>query len=310
MITLYSGENSYESWKEFIALKKEIAKDLSNELTIVNGDEISSISELFASSEMATFFTSNTVVFVKRLFKNRSKNLLESVTKYIEKNPNTNLIMWEEGEPDKRLKLYKTINKIAEVKQYKNLKSHQLIFWVRDQIESNDLKISDQLIDKFISRVGTDQFVLDNEISKLSNYLKSENKKEVDEKDIKKINTHNPEDSVWEFMDSLTIGNKAKSLLILENLVNDISEYQIFLGLITRQLKLLMMVKLVSNSTNDVAKTIGEHPFVVRKLVSSISKYNIKRIKIAFERLLNLDKMIKTGMIEPKLGLDLFVITF
>jgi DNA polymerase-3 subunit delta len=259
---------------------------------------------------MATFFTSNTVVFVKRLFKNRSKNLLESVTKYIEKNPNTNLIMWEEGEPDKRLKLYKTINKIAEVKQYKNLKSHQLIFWVRDQIESNDLKISDQLIDKFISRVGTDQFVLDNEISKLSNYLKSENKKEVDEKDIKKINTHNPEDSVWEFMDSLTIGNKAKSLLILENLVNDISEYQIFLGLITRQLKLLMMVKLVSNSTNDVAKTIGEHPFVVRKLVSSISKYNIKRIKIAFERLLNLDKMIKTGMIEPKLGLDLFVITF
>jgi DNA polymerase-3 subunit delta len=56
-----------------------------------------------------------------------------------------------------------------------------------------------------------------------------------------------------------------------------------------------------------LAKELKLHPFVVQKLLRQIGGFPIERIKKSFALLADLDTQSKSGQIDPKLALDMFV---
>lgn len=311
MIKFIFGENSYESWKVLEKIKNDLKKSNGSEIKIIDGDEVKSIGEIFESSESFSMFSNSpSMIILKRLFANRAKSLQELVLEHIKKNPDIELIIFEDSKVDKRSKLYKYLNKSSEVYESKLLKPNELAFWLRREVEENKLKINDSDIELLISRVGYDQFIISSELQKIKNYLQSSKQDYITKEVIIEMTPYNPEESVWDFIDLLTKGEKGKSLIILETLLEEVGDYQMILGLIVRQLKIIYLILNSHSYGRDTASEIGEHPFVVSKIQRFINKFSKSSIEKSFQRLLNLDRMIKTGEIDAKLGLDLFVLSF
>lgn len=310
MIKFLYGKNVYDSWNSYVGEKELYAKNLDVEVKLIHGDEVRSLSELLSSSDSFGLFSKKTIIFVKRLFRNKSKKILEELCDYISGGRDLDIVFWEDGEVDRRTKLFKTLQKIAECKEFNSPKPGELVFWTRKKLEEKGLKATDRVINTLISRVGIEQNSLQNEINKLALFLLADNRSEITIKDIEEICILSLEENIWEFIDKLTSESKGRALVQLETLLSGVEDYQILIGLIVRQLKLIYLVSLMGTSTSQqIAQRVKERPFVISKIQSLVRNINTTKISKAFERLINLDRMVKNSQIDPILGLDLFVLS-
>ena len=61
-------------------------------------------------------------------------------------------------------------------------------------------------------------------------------------------------------------------------------------------------------SQQDIASTLGVHIYPVKLAIQAGMKYNMKLVLDYLNKLSDLDINIKTGQIEPILGLELFIL--
>lgn len=310
MITFLYGENSYQSYSH---LNLQISKSRKDgyRITVINADDSQNISEIFNTTQAMSFFSQKDLLVIKRLFKNKSKKLIEEVTTYLPQVAKTSdIIIWEEGEADKRTKLFKTIYKEGECIEYKNLKEGDLVKWIVKEFDKSGIKIKNELASYMIERQGNNQFLLHTEIDKLINYTKSLNLKDISKEIVDEMVGISKEESIWELIDKITMRDRKSSLLILENLVNDIGSYSLTLGMIARQLRIMYMINLKRDMPQSMmASELKIHPFVLRKTYRSALEMGSDKISKAYEKLIGLEKKIKTSLIDPKLGLDLFILS-
>ncbi len=59
----------------------------------------------------------------------------------------------------------------------------------------------------------------------------------------------------------------------------------------------------------QASKTLGLHPFVVKKTLPIAQNFSMEELKNSYQKLLELDYQIKTGKIDPKIGIEMFVTT-
>lgn len=310
MIYLLAGKNSYLSWKELNKLKKEILKEDSLiNIETINGDEVGDISEITKFFEMGNLFSSKSVVIVKRFFQNKSKNLKNDLARYLDET--TDIIFWEEKDVDKRTVLYKFINKKGVYKEFKELDFVRLRRWIEDNLKNEGIEIETSALDKLLFRVSTDQFIIESELRKLTAYLKATNRNTLTQDDIKEMIPITKEESIWDFIDSLADKDKNRALILLESILKGPSDYPLVLALIVRQLRILYLINHYKNTPlGDLAKMMGIHIFVLRKASTMASALGKQKVLLAYEKLLSLDIKVKSGEMDPKLGLDLFVLSF
>jgi len=312
MIYFLYGENSYLSLKKLHELRDaSLGANPMINISNIEGDEVVSINDILASSQMSSFFSDEQLIIIKRFFKNKSKKLQECLALELKNHTNDNIIFWDDSSVDKRSRLFKELKRVAKIYEYKELNIFKLKEWLLNLFTKENIEISQNLIDKCINMIGTNQFLLSQEVNKLILFLQSKNKKVVDINDIKEVIILSKEESIWELMDNLSFGNNKKALLILERLLTAQSDFPLILSLILRQLRILYLVKIhQERSSLEIAKVINLHPFIVTKYCKAAKRLSIIKIKRAFEKLLNLDFQIKQGIIEAKLGLDLFILSF
>jgi DNA polymerase-3 subunit delta len=311
MIYLLHGKNSFESFIEMKRLRDSlISKESMLNVSSVEGDDIKSLDEIFSQSSMSSFFSTKSLLVVKRFFKNKSKNLKSQVAEIL-KSIDYDVIFWEEGDCDKRISLYKNIKKIGKVTEFPEKKFHELANWLSAEASNESITLDKKDAEKMVDRLGLDQNILYQELIKLITFVKANERDVIDYEDIRLVTAYQKEESIWDFVDSIAAQNKNKALIILENIFSELQDYPVILGLIVRQLRILFLAKkFQSSSQSEFASIASIHPFVAKKALVAVRMVSIDSINKAYERLLSLDYKVKKGIIDPKLGLDLFVLSF
>ena len=80
--------------------------------------------------------------------------------------------------------------------------------------------------------------------------------------------------------------------------------------MITRQFRLLIQVKELQEKglpAPEMAKAIGQHPFVVDKVGQQTRNFTLDQLERIYAHLLDLDVAIKTGEMGDGLALDVLV---
>ncbi len=309
MILLLNGDNLYELNK---ALKELISEYKNKNYSIenVDGGTVSSLSEAFGSVDAMSFFSEAKILVVKRFFSNRKTSLLNEASEYLSLNKDKDIIFWEDKKADKRTKLYKMLTKIGVVREYsvKNLPS--LKAWILEESKKENIKISSTTLDEFIFKVGNDQQVLNNELSKLINFALVEGRDEIRSEDLE-IVSESREASIWEFIDAIVDRKYAKSLSLLDKIVKDKTDYVKNLGMAVRQLRILALADyLIKNGQSNRISELGVPPFAVERLKGQLRSFNSEKIKALYSKLVNLDLSVKEGKIDEKLGLTLYILSF
>jgi DNA polymerase-3 subunit delta len=297
MITLFTGPNSY-AIAEAIRTRTR-AFDGEVERLDAADLEPRHLPDLFMG---ATLFASKRLIVLREA--SAQKTLWTDLEQWIERVPPETEILLVDQRPDKRTKTYKQLQKHATISEHGDLNEAELASWLQVQARSRETELAPDVLRYFIGCVGRDQWRLMSEFDKL--LLSGE---PITKQLIQDITEPYPEATAFELLEAVFSGSTARVHELL-SLVREREDPYQFFGLLSSQvLSLLAIVNAGTRRPDDIARDVGVHPFVVRKLGSVARSRGKKSIERLVEKLARADERIKTTGIDPWRQLEITLLS-
>ena len=160
---------------------------------------------------------------------------------YLKRPSETSVVIFVADEFDKRRKVTKLLFEKAVAVEFSELTDVELMKWARDKIKDAGSEIDDRSLRLLVSLVGPDVRRLTIEIAKLSTAALPE--KVIGSELIEMLVANSREISNFDLTDSLFAGRKNDALRILNKILNDGAEPVMLLGLISYNVRRLLMAK-------------------------------------------------------------------
>jgi len=311
MIYFYHGKDVYSISNE---TKKIVSNFNSKSVDIerIEGEEIGSIDYFKNFLQSQGLFSSEKLIIIKNiLLNNKSNNLKAEVAEVVKKLPSgVTIIFTEEGSPDKRGKLYKTLHQIAKVKEFPELNPAELEGWIRAEVENKKFKIKNIAVKDLAFSIGNDLYLLKGEIEKLILYAKSQKVDQIDESHVFEMVESIDDPQIFPFIEAVAKKDVGRSFKELKKFTNSKEGEHYLLSMIIYQFRTLLMVKDLQERgmrTNEIAKEARLHPFVVQKSIQVVNKYSKLDLIKKYFLLHQTDFKMKSGELDPKIAIDLLV---
>ena len=173
-------------------------------------------SDIIDFAETIPFFAEHRLIRVKD--SGFFKGSCELLPDYIKNIPEHAVIVFSEGEVDKRSRLFKAVRSAGYVSEFTAQKEDTLLKWGAGLLKQGGLKISRPDMSYLLSRTGTDMSHIMLEIDKLVNYCSGQTA--VTRQDIDAITGTQLENRIFEMIDAMTDGNQAKALSLYGDLLS------------------------------------------------------------------------------------------
>ena len=210
---------------------------------------------------------------------------------------------------DERKAITKFLKSHSTVEECKTLKDQDLRSWVKRQLGKNDITIDTDALNELLKRVENNTEVLVNETQKLILY--SEGRHKVDIDTIKKVITKNVEDNVYEITNMLLENNRGKALEIYYDLVMHSEDPLRILGILVNKYREILHTKLLLKEGRDktqIAKYFNATSGRAYYIMKNARGVSMDLVQKHLETLEDMDYKIKTGQIDKKVGLELFIL--
>ena len=220
-------------------------------------------------------------------------------------NEESMIILSFVGDIDNRKSLVKTIKGYAKIYELSDIEKNEWNIIAKKMFNSLGVKISDDCISYFVSRINNDLGLMTREIEKLALYSKNINKE-----DIEMLVSRPLEENSFMMVDAI-INNDLNTLLSIYNdlkLQNE--EPTRILSMLTNQLSLQYQVASLasSHSEKEIASMLNIHPYRTKLMLQKMRKINNNDIMYIIDKMAQLDLQIKTGEIDKYQGIELFFI--
>jgi len=315
MVYLIYGEDTFRSRLKLEAIKEKY-RAASGDMNLIelSGEGIS-WPELQNQISAAPFLANKRLVIIKFISK-APADVREKLVEYLEKVPASTVLFFYEIKLDLRMNLFKKLCSYQKnCEEFQLLEPLQAKRWAEKRFKDNGLAIERPALDRLIELVGIDLWRMSNEIEKIICYKFGDNKDigRVTIGDIDLLTNALPQANVFHLIDALHGRKLNQALSVLEDLMLVGEEELRLLGLIVSQFRNLLIVadlkdKFPAWNNFTIAKESGLKPFVVSKLLSQLRLLDKIWLKKSYQNLADVDWQIKTGAIEPHLGLNLLVL--
>lgn len=319
MLIFFYGEDEFRSRQKIKEIRKKyLASDKSGSgLSLFDLSEKKNVQDIISACEMANLLSPKRLLVVEGLIENalvdeqrELLNFLEKRGEKILEDQDLVIVFWEKGEPRKNNALFKFLEKKSKRQKFEKLSGIKLNAWIMKRISeiNQRAKISKEALEKLVIFWGSDTRVLSNELEKLANYAGQEM---ISKEDVEALAKGSFSGTIFSTMDALTSGKKSEALaLIHRHLERGEDPFYIFSMLLYQFRNLLKVAGAFSEGmTNqyELAKALKIHPFVAGKSLSQIRNFSLPRLKSIYQKLGELDFLVKTGKMEMKLAIDKFV---
>ena len=308
MIYLFYGQENYTKERK----KKKIKKDFGEMVDGINYLKLSdtTINELIPSIETPAFGYPKKLIIAKNtnLFKKSKKNddeenessskdNKELISFFENYKPNDDVDLLFVEESVNKNKLYKTLEKIAEIKEFSLKKDSEV---AKELIKiANMYKVKLDLTNSsyIVSNCGTDMQNLLNEIRKLIEYVGTGGTitKEV----IDKLVIRKPEAVVFDLTDYLGTKNVKAAINCYRDLLSQNVADQIIIVMIYRHIRNLYIYKL--SKPEDVVKNLNLKPnqtFLPKIYARQAKLFTIEELKQILYELIYIDESSKNGNLD------------
>lgn len=265
--------------------------------------------ELIDLSETLPFFKEKRMILVENsgFFKNSCDDLAE----YMSQVPESTCFVFVEEEVDKRSKLFKAASRAGSVVEFETPKEDMLVRWILGRIQREGKKITQSVMQLFLSKTGSDMENIDKELEKLICYTLD--KTEIAAADVEAICTGQTENKIFEMIDAISAKNQKKALDLYYDLLALKEAPMRILFLIARQFQNLLLIKSMSAKgypAVSIAKTAGMPSFAVQKNLRQAGAFKINQLKEAIEDCGQAEEDVKTGRMADQLAVELLIVKY
>lgn len=316
MYLFFYGPNHYAIDKKLSAVREKflISDPSGINFCQIQGENLDW--NKFSSESMAAPFLANKrLVIVKNfLIENKDSELKKKISETIDRLPETTVLIFvEQGTPDRRIGLFKKLNKPKTFQFFDFLDAPTFAIWVKDMVEKSGEKISHEACAKLSLYLENDQTRGEKEIEKLCLFAHSRKSREISPEDIELLVKANNSINIFDFIEAIAKKEKRKAFLALKKLKEaDQNEIYIF-SMIIYQFRTLLIIRDFLDRgmfPKEIAQKTRLHPFVISKSQNLLRDYSKEKLKNYIKALKLADCKIKSGKVEADLCLDLVVNNF
>ena len=307
MIYFIYGKDSYRSKKkleEIIEGYKKVHKSGLN-LIYIDAKNVS-FKDFYSSFKITPMFAEKKLIILTNVFDSTKfqEELFENI-KNIEELKDI-VIIYETEAADKRIKLFKSLEKNVKCQEFDDLQPAQLKKWTLLEFEKNKVAINSDALDLLIGFVGNDLWQMTNEINKLANYKSGS---VVKKQDVELLVKPNIENDIFKTIDALASKNKKLALSLLYKHLDNGDFPLYLLTMFAYQFKNFLIIKELQGNHpyGAIVKKSGLHPFVVQKSFYLCNQFSMPELKKIYQKIFQADLDIKTGKIEAETALDLLL---
>lgn len=310
LIYLYHGASEYILRKEINKLLEKLKVD---EYNIVKYDLMdSNFVDVIEELQTISFFQSQKVVLLSSILELYKLDQYdqERFISYLEKpNPDTVLIMYSSQiNDDENLPVTKALKLYAKIVKMQNIDKKELPNIIKKSFHDDDYQINDQAITELIERTNGDYQAIEQEITKLKLYAYDQ--KVITVQAIRLLVSKNLDDNIFELSSAIINKERTKAIQIYYDLLVSNVQPTMIVGYLSNRVRDLIHASLLisENYSQDmIAKhfqiTDGRAYYMMR----DAKKLNIDELEKYLEQLSNLDFDIKSGNIDARLGVELFL---
>lgn len=268
--------------------------------------------QVIEAAETFPFLSDRRFILVKDcgFLSEGKKNESDLLAEYVANMSETACILFSEEKADKRLKLYKAINKVGVCEEVKPFDEKSLIDLISKKLAKNGIKITKSLCAYMVRNSGENVELLSLDTDKLIAYLDGRDK--VSAEDIDAICSKTSEVKVFDMVNAMIAGNSERALEIYRNLLNINESPFMVLSLISRQFRIIIKSKSMSENgmpNTDIAKKISVPVFAVSGALRQANSFSYELLCKALNACIQTDYGIKLGKIEPETGVEMLIVT-
>ena len=310
-IYMYISEDDFlleEAKKDFISKKDVDAFNISS-YNFLTSDPLEILSELTTMSllgdEKIVILTEPE--FLKNTYKD--EDIIDKFNKYFSNpNPDTTLLILSNFGLDSKSVINNTLKANSEIKVFDSITGDNLSTWIKEELDKEEYSIDPEALEELIIRTDGELKLIKNEIEKLKLYQQN---KHINLKSVKLMVTRNLEDNIFTFLNAF-ISNDTKTLLDIYDDFMAVNEDEMrIISAIGNKLEEILYTKaLIKQGLNkdQIAGYFKVKPGRAYYMMQNAKSMREDSIIDLIKRITDLDYKIKSGQIDKKLGLQLFIL--
>lgn len=317
MIIYIYGEDTYRS-RQFLrkSIEEFKAKRDPQGLNTLIFDLAKEASDrVFGEIVAAPFLAEKRMVVLANLLSNPDKDYLEKILDMISKKkmPESNVIIFWQGDSLGKTSEAKKLNDMLKKEKYayefSAIPGNELPAWVVKEVKERGGAIDRLAAVNLAGAAGGDMWLASSLIDQLVALKRGG---EILSSDVALFVDEKADDNIFSMVDAITAGNKKLAFKLLGDQRKIGQDENYLFAMILRQYKILLQMRDLweyeDNLTSDeIAKRLGLHPFVAKKSLSLVRRFNMRDLKRIYDDLLMIDRRVKTGIASQDVLIDYFV---
>ncbi len=302
MIYLLYGTDNYIK-NEYLKKIKKKFDELKLGINYIQIDE-NNCQNIISDIETPAFGYDTKLIVSRNCNFAKKKNLVgEKLAEYLNSSnlEGIELVIIEE-EIEKTTPLYKSIEKIGQVKECNEKTPRELISQIKSIANLYQVNIKENTAQYLIQCVGTNMEDIINELRKLIEYEGKDG--EITAEDIDALTVKKVESVIFDLTDNLGRKNIKESINVLHNLLYSKEPIQKILVMLYNHFKKLYIVKISQGNIAQTLKLKPNQTFLVNKYQNQAKFFDEKELRNLLEELINLDEKSKNGNIDLNVGLE------
>ncbi|MBQ1300238.1 MAG: DNA polymerase III subunit delta [Erysipelotrichaceae bacterium] len=309
---LLMGTEKYNLRRRRNEIVKKLIGDDEINISVYRGSEWE-ISELIADLQTVPFFSDNRVVIVENPGfivspKVNDEPFVNALVSYFKKpNESTTFIIYIDQNIDRRRKALNTLVKYMKREVYDTLSEEDFQQAVNEDLRNSGLKLDFDSRNELMQRLPLDLDNWKNELEKLKLYPEK-----IDREVIRQLVAKPLESNVFELTNAVNTRNTARAIEVYHDLlVNNKNDIQGLIGLLAVQFRfMLQAVTLMEQGYNqkEIAEQLNCREGRVYMAFKNSGSRNSRQLLKVLDSLAQLDQNIKSGKVNPQLGLELFLV--
>jgi DNA polymerase III subunit delta len=326
MLYILYGSDTFSRREALESLKRELDEDgalATNTLVLEAGQ--SGPQEVIAACDTVPFLGSHRLVIVKGLLEQagrgrggrRSKKAAEEsaadlgpwapLAGYVERMPPSTALVLLDGSVNEKAPLFEALAPRAQVRRFEPPSDRELPAWIQQRARATGVKLDGRAARLLAELVGPDPWIIHNELEKLATYA---GERPISEDDVRSLVSRAREQKSYLLADAVAEGRGAAAVRLLNELREEgQATGQILATIVTRYRRLAIAREMLDRgeSARAIGARVGTSGYGLERLIDQAERFSLARIRAAYDRLLQTDLEIKTGVMEEDPAMELLL---
>lgn len=266
------------------------------------------IGEIIDLAETIPFLAERRVIFISDsgLFKAGGEKLAE----YLASPAESAYFIFTESEVDRRSKLFKAVQTSGRAVEFAVQDEQTLKKWIAGILAREGKKITENTVQLFLQKTGTDMENIQMELEKVICYCLD--REVVTAEDVEAVCTNRIGNHIFDMINAIANGQQRLALQLYYDLLALKEPPMRILFLIARQCNLLLQVKEMRAQGFDskaIAPKIGVPPFIAGRYVTQAGRFRTSVLRAAVEQCVEAEEAVKSGRMNDIMSVEILILS-